>query len=339
MKIGVLTGGGDCPGINPAIRGVVFKATAFGDEVIGFEEGWKGLIEGKARNLSIDDVDDIIGIGGTILYTSRTNPFKIEGGDKRIIENFAKFKLDALVVIGGDDTLGVALKIHQSLKLPVVGVPKTMDNDLSGTDFTFGFDTSVEVAVDALLRLRDTAKSHKRIIVLEVMGREAGWVALYTGIAGGADWTLIPEEKPDFEKMFAHLKKVYDKKGYALVVVSEGIETGEPEQAEIDQFGHALLQKKGVCPYVADLIEKNTGISVRSAVIGHIQRGGPPTVFDRMLASRTGVKAVEMIHNGEFGKMAALSGNNIIAVPLEEVAGHLKIVSKQWIDLLEVFKR
>ncbi|MGB9694388.1 MAG: 6-phosphofructokinase [Caldisericaceae bacterium] len=339
MKIGVLTGGGDCPGLNPAIRGIVFKASSLGDEVIGFEEGWKGIIEGKSRELSIDDVDDIIDEGGTILFTSRTNPFKIEGGDAKIVETFTKFGLDALVAIGGDDTLGVALKVHKLLKLPVVGVPKTMDNDLSGTDSTFGFNTSVEVSVDALSRLRDTAKSHKRIIVLEVMGREAGWVALYTGIAGGADWILIPEEKPDFEKMYSHLRNAYEKKGYALVVVSEGIDIGDGESTEIDQFGHALLQRKGVCQFVADLIEKNTGVSVRSAVIGHIQRGGPPTVFDRILATRTGVKAVEMIHNGEFGKMAALSGENIISIPLEDACGHLKTVSNEWIELAEVLRR
>jgi 6-phosphofructokinase 1 len=339
MKIGVLTGGGDCPGLNPAIRAIVYKAASLGDVVIGFEEGWKGFIESKSRSLSVDDVEGIMGEGGTILFTSRTNPFKIEGGESKIVESFSKFELDGLIAIGGDDTLGVALKIHKLLKLPVVGVPKTMDNDLSGTDFTFGFDTSVEVAVDALSRLRDTAKSHKRIIIFEVMGREAGWVALYTGIAGGADWILIPEEKPDYEKMFSYLKDVYKKKGYALVVVSEGIETVQSDDAEIDQFGHAFLQKKGVCQHVADLIEKNTGISVRSAAIGHIQRGGSPTVFDRMLATRAGVKAVEMIHSGEFGKMAALSGNQIISVPLQDACGHLKVVSKEWIELSEVFRR
>ncbi len=337
MRIGILTGGGDCPGINPAIKGVVYKALSYGDEIVGIEEGWKGLIEGKSRNLSLGDVEDIINVGGTILFTSRTNPFKIEGGVERVIGNLKKLKIDALVAIGGDDTLGVAMRLSK-LNIPVVGVPKTMDNDLSGTDFTFGFDTSVEVAVDALERLRDTARSHKRIIVLEVMGREAGWVALYTGIAGGADWTLVPEEKPDFEKMFVYLKKTYNRKGYALVVVSEGIALGNSEEREIDQFGHALLQRKGVCQFVGELIEKNTGISVRSAVIGHIQRGGPPTVFDRILALRAGVKAVEMIHKGEFGRMAALAGNKIISVPLEDAVGRLKLVSSDWLELLEVLK-
>ena len=336
MRIGVLTGGGDCPGLNPAIRGIVYRSMDFGDEIIGFEEGWKGLIEGKTHKLSLTEVDEIVNQGGTILFTSRTNPFIIETGPGKIKENLEKFGVDALIAIGGDDTLGVALKLYQ-LGLKVVGIPKTMDNDLSGTDFTFGFYTSVEIAVDALNRLKDTAKSHRRIIVLEVMGREAGWVSLYTGIAGGADWVLVPEEKPDFEAMCAHLMKDFERKGYALVVASEGVDISLEEKGEVDQFGHTLLQKRGVCDFVADIISKKTGISTRSAVIGHIQRGGPPTVFDRMLAMRTGVKAVEMVHNNEFGKMAALVGSQIAEVPLEEATGKLKLVDKKWIDLLKVF--
>jgi len=336
MKIGVLTGGGDCPGLNPAIRGVVFRALDFNDEVIGIEQGWKGLLEKITRPLSLSEVDEIINFGGTILFTSRTNPFSIEGGAERAIENMKELGLDALVAIGGDDTLGVASRLYEK-GVKVVGVPKTMDNDLSGTDFTFGFDTSVNVAVDALNRLRDTARSHKRIIVLEVMGREAGWVALYTGIAGGADWVLIPEAKPDFDRMCKHLEKDFDRKGYALVVVSEGTELPVDAESEVDQFGHKLLQKRGVAEYIANLIKEKTGISTRSAVIGHMQRGGSPTVFDRMLGSRVGVKAVDMIHNGEFGKMAALKGNEIVSVPLKDATGKLKLVSKEWIDLLEVF--
>jgi len=338
MRIGVLTGGGDCPGLNPAIRGVVYRASDFGDEVIGFEEGWKGLIEDKKRPLSIKDVEEIINYGGTILFTSRTNPFKEENGPNKVIETLKKNNIDALIAIGGDDTLSVALKLHK-MGVKVVGVPKTMDNDLSQTDYTFGFFTSVEVAVDALNRLRDTAKSHRRIIVLEVMGREAGWVALYTGIAGAADWILIPEEKPDYEAMLKHLKKKFEEKGYALVVVSEGIEIPEERTTEVDEFGHALLQKRGVHEYVADLISKNLGISTRSAIIGHIQRGGPPVVFDRILASRVGVHAVDMIHNGEFGMMAAISGNNVISVPLEDAAGKQKLVTEDWIKFMKVFEK
>jgi phosphofructokinase-like protein len=336
MKIGVLTGGGDCPGLNPAIRGVVFRALDFGDKIIGIEQGWKGIMEKIARPLTLNKVDEIINYGGTILFTSRTNPFSIEDGPERAIKNIEEMGLDALVAIGGDDTLGVASKLYE-MGVKVVGVPKTMDNDLSGTDFTFGFDTSVNVAIDALNRLRDTAKSHKRIIVLEVMGREAGWVALYTGIAGGADWTLIPEEKPDFEAICKHLKKDFDRKGYALVVASEGTELPVDSKSEIDQFGHKLLQKRGVAEYIANIIKEKTGIPTRSAVIGHMQRGGSPTAFDRMLGSRVGVKAVDMIHKGDFGKMAALRGNEIVSVPLKDATGKLKFVSKEWIDLLKVF--
>lgn len=336
MKVGVLTGGGDCPGLNPAIRGIVFRAIDYGDEVIGFEEGWNGLLEGKTMKLSLNDVDQIIGQGGTILFTSRTNPFKVERGPERILENLHKFSIDALVAIGGDDTLGVALRLSK-LGVHVVGVPKTMDNDLSGSDFTFGFDTSVEVAVDALTRLRDTAKSHKRIIVLEVMGREAGWVALYTGIAGGADWILVPEDNIDLDAMCKHLKKDFERKEYALVVVSEGINLPVEEQGEVDQFGHTLLRKRGVGDLIADIIAEKTGISTRSAAIGHIQRGGPPSVFDRMLATRLGAKAIDMIHEEEFGKMSALKGNEIITIPLEEATGQIKYVSKEWIEFMRIF--
>ena len=250
--------------------------------------------------------------------------------------NFKKIGIDALVAIGGDDTLGVAAKLYK-LGVKVVGVPKTMDNDLNGTDYTFGFDTSVTVAVDALNRLRDTAHSHKRIIVLEVMGRKAGWVALFTGIAGGADWILLPEKKPDFDAMCEHLRKDFERKSYALVVVSEGIEVPLALESEVDQFGHKLLQKRGVGDFVARFIKEKTGIATRSAVIGHIQRGGSPTLFDRMLGTRVGVKAVDMVHNGEFGKMAAMVGNKIDAVSLEEATEKLKVVSKYWLDLLKVF--
>ncbi len=338
MRIGILTGGGDCPGLNPAIRGAVYRAFDYGDEVIGFEEGWKGLMEDIKRPLTLKDVEEIIGEGGTILFTSRTNPFKLENGSEKVVETLKKNNIDALIAIGGDDTLSVALELHK-MGIKVVGVPKTMDNDLSETDYTFGFFTSVEVAVDALNRLRDTAKSHKRIIVLEVMGREAGWVALYTGIAGGADWILIPEEKPDYDKMCEHLKKKYEEKGYALVVVSEGIETPSENKGEVDAFGHALLQKKGVHEYVADLISEKLGISTRSAIIGHIQRGGSPVVFDRILATRVGVKAVDMVHQGDFGKMAAITGNNVLAVPLEDAVGKTKLVNEEWVKFMEIFKK
>ncbi|MEW6097541.1 MAG: ATP-dependent 6-phosphofructokinase [bacterium] len=335
MKIGILTGGGDCPGLNAAMRGIVLKAADYGYEVIGIQEGWKGLIEGDSRPLTIADVDEIIGKGGTILGTSRTNPLKREDGVEIVKENFEKLGLDALVAIGGNDTLAVAAEIDKQ-GIKIVGIPKTMDNDLSCTDYTFGFDTSVTIAVDALERLQDTGRSHRRIMVLEVMGRDAGWVALFTGIAGGADWILIPEEPVDFEEMCQHLNQVYKRKHYALVVVSEGIKI-EKETIksldERDEFGHPIHRERGVGQIVANEIENRTKHPTRVAVIGHIQRGGTPTLFDRMLGTRVGVKAVELIANGEFGKMACLIGNEIKAVPLTDAVAELKTVTKDWWQL------
>lgn len=335
MKIGVLTGGGDCPGLNPAIRGVVLKAIDYKYEVIGIQEGWKGLINIDVKPLTIADVDEIIGKGGTILGTSRTNPLKKENGIQIVKENLKNLGIDALVAIGGNDTLSVAAELHKQ-GVKIVGVPKTMDNDLSCTDYTFGFDTSVTIAVDALSRLADTGKSHRRIMVLEVMGRDAGWVALFTGIAGGADWTLIPEESVNFEEMCEHLNQVYNRKRYGIVVVSEGvkidIKTVEALD-ETDEFGHPLHQKRGVGEIVANEIEKRTGHQTRVAVIGHIQRGGTPTLFDRMLGTRAGVKAIEMITNKEFGQMACLVGNEIKTASLSAASGELKTVSKDWWEL------
>ncbi|MEM3395776.1 MAG: ATP-dependent 6-phosphofructokinase [Thermoplasmata archaeon] len=340
MRIGVLTGGGDCPGLNPAIRGVVFKAAEYGDEVIGIKKGWLGMVEGLSAPLKLEDVDEIMGKGGTILGSTRTNPFKKEEDKKKMLDNIKKMRLEALVAIGGDDTLTAAMKLTKE-GFPVVGVPKTMDNDISETDYTFGFDTSVSIAVDALEKLRDTAKSHCRVMVLEVMGRHAGWVALFTGLAGGADYILIPEEKVDLEKMYQVLKTVYARKGYGLVVVSEGIEIPgmKGAEAKADGFGHELLKEKGVGSYIASQIEKNTGFETRYAVIGHIQRGGPPTVFDRMLALRLGVKAVEMLHEGKAGMMASLRGNQIVEVKLEDAVAKNKKVSEEWVKLTKVFYR
>ena len=241
--VGILTGGGDCPGLNPAIRGAVMRAADHGFTCLGLEQGWKGLVEGKARPLGLKDVEDIAKLGGTILKTSRTNPFKREGAVEKCLANIKSLGLDALIAMGGEDTLGVAAKLHEQHNVPVVGVPKTMDNDLSATDFTFGFDTSVSVAVDAAERLKDTGQSHSRIMVLEVMGRHAGWVALYTGIASGADWVLIPEKKPNIEKMCKHLNKVHARKGVALVVASEGAQLSQNgSKEELDEFGHMILK-------------------------------------------------------------------------------------------------
>lgn len=305
-------------------------------EFIGIAEGWKGLLEAKTLPLDAESVSEIVGKGGTILGTSRTNPYKKEGGAKLVSENFRKLGLQALVAMGGEDTLGVAAKLFEEHKLPVVGVPKTMDNDLSATDFTFGFDTSVTIAVEAAERLRDTGRSHKRIMILEVMGRHAGWVALYTGIASGADWICLPEEKVEVERMCDHLKKIHASRGTALVVCSEAIEIpGVEKEKTIDGFGHAILRERGVGQALADLIQKRTGIETRHAVIGHIQRGGPPTLFDRILGTRCGVAAADLVAKGEFGKMVALRGNEIVPVSLAEATAKLKTVSPPWISLMK----
>jgi phosphofructokinase-like protein len=338
MRIGILTGGGDCPGLNPAIRGAVFKALDYGDECVGIVLGWQGLLSCETEPLDLARVDEIIDRGGTILGTSRTNPFKDPALVQQTIANIAALGLDAVIAIGGDDTLGVATKFA-ALGVKVVGVPKTMDNDVSGTDSTFGFDTAVSVALDASRRLKDTALSHRRIIVLEVMGRHAGWVALYTGIGSGADYTLIPEVPVDWDAMVQQVMIAYKRKKYAFIVVSEGVEVTQATGESLDDFGHMLLQNRGVGPELARIVEEKTGVSTRSATIGHIQRGGSPTLFDRILGSRVGVKAVEMIHDGEFGKMAALRGTEVIAIPLTEAVGKLKTVPQEWVDLLKVFSK
>lgn len=332
MKIGILTGGGDCPGLNPAIRGAYLRAMDFNDEIIGILDGWRGLLDKETIPLSLKDVDEITSLGGTILGTSRVNPVKHrKDGLRMCYLNFNELSLNAIIAMGGEDTLGIANKLFSQFNLPIVGVPKTMDNDLSATDYTFGFDTSVTAAIEALDKLRDTGRSHRRIMVLEVMGRHAGWVALFTAIGGEADWVLIPEKEVELDKMCEHLIKVKKRKGYALVVVSEGIALKEPDKKEeLDEFGHMILQKRAVGKIIADEIEKRTKLETRIAVIGHIQRGGSPTLFDRILGLRVGVKAIDLIHEGKFGKMAALVGNKIVDVPLEEATGKLKLVDDEW---------
>lgn len=341
MRIGVLTGGGDCPGLNPAIRAVYMAAAQRGWEVFGIRDGWRGLIQAQGELLKLEDVEEIISRGGTILGSSRTNPMKRAEDLEKCKENFKALQLDALVAIGGDDTLSVAARLSDE-GLPCVAVPKTMDNDLSLTDYTFGFDSAVTVAVDALERLRDTARSHHRVMVLEVMGRHAGWVAWMTALAGGADWVLIPEVPADFEEMCAHLKSLWARgRTYGLVVVSEGIELPEAmeEEREVDAFGHVVLRERNVGQMVANEIHSRTGLETRHAVIGHIQRGGPPTIFDRVLGTRTGVKAVEMIEDGQFGHMAALQGNAMVAVDIHEACGVTKTVPLALYHLTKTFFR
>jgi len=339
-KIGILTGGGDCPGLNPAIRGCVYMAEKLGYECIGFLEGWKGIIENNTIELNSDIVKDLVSQGGTFLGSSRTNPYKRDGGVEAVKENFEKNELTALVAMGGEDTLGVANNLYNDLKLPVVGVPKTMDNDLSGTDYTFGFYSAASVAVEALERLKDTAKSHRRIIVLEVMGRHAGWVSLFTALGGSADYCCIPEKKVDVEKMIKVLKKNYDKRKYGLVVTSEAAElptTGDGEVQALDDFGHIQLSGRDVGEKLAKLIQDKSGIETRHAVIGHIQRGGAPTLFDRILGTRAGVAAANFVEAKTFGVLAGLRGNEIEAVPLAEAVGTLKVIDEKWFDVMDVF--
>jgi 6-phosphofructokinase 1 len=338
-KIGVLTGGGDCPGLNPAIRAVVMKAKEYDYEIIGIKDGWKGLLTLDTMPLNISDVQEIISFGGTIIGTSRKNPLKKEEDKKKVLENIKKLELSALIAIGGDDTLSVAAKLSDE-GIPIIGIPKTMDNDLLYTDYTFGFDTAVTVAVECLERLRDTAKSHRRVMVFEVMGRYAGWVALFTGIAGGADWILLPEVPFDIDEMCNHLKYLREKgRNYALVVASEGIQLPEIEERDkdVDEFGHVILKERGVGERVAKIIEEKTGWETRYAVVGHIQRGGSPTIFDRILATRLGVKAVELIKEKKFGKMVCLRGNEIEAVDLSLATSKTKFVPKEWIELAKTF--
>ena len=329
MKIGILTGGGDCPGLNPAIRGFVMKGLDYGFAIHGIREGWKGLVQGiiEEKPLDVARVEEIISQGGTMLRSSRTNPFKDPAQLQAVKDNLRRFEFDAIVALGGEDTLGVASKLYKE-GIKTVGIPKTMDNDLSETDYTFGFDSAVGVDVEAVDRLRDTARSHSRAIVLEVMGRHAGWVALYTGIAGGADYILLPEVPLDMDELCAQVKRAHARKGYAIVVASEGTELPQLDEleAKLDAFGHVILSDRNVGEWVAKEIEKRTGLETRSAVTGHIQRGGAPTAFDRVLASRLGIRAAQCVHEGDFGKMVAVHGTEIVAVDIDKAVGVLRTV-------------
>ncbi|MDA8357225.1 MAG: ATP-dependent 6-phosphofructokinase [Actinomycetota bacterium] len=337
MKIGVLTGGGDCPGLNAVIRAVVLTAHQLhGDEVVGFEDGWRGVIEGRARPLSPADVRGIQATGGTILGTSRTNPLADEHDVDRVLSTLSRLGMDGVVVIGGDDTLGVArgLAAHG---VGTVGVPKTIDNDLSGTEVTFGFDTAVQIATEAIDRLQTTAESHHRVIVCEVMGRHAGWIATYAGIAGGAAEILVPEIPFDLGEVCGHLVERHERGQYSSVVVAaEGALPAPGPEAEAalqvasirgtDAFGH--VQLGGIGAWLATQIEERTGYESRVTALGHIQRGGTPTAYDRVLASRFGVAAVDAMHAGKTGMMVALQAGEIVQVPLEEAVGHSKTVDR-----------
>jgi len=333
MKIGVLTGGGDCPGLNAVIRAVFRKSDALSSRVIGLRNGWKGLLDPSPIDLDDKMVSGILHIGGTIIGTSRTNPFKDPGGPEKVLKNMRILGLDALIAVGGEDTLGAAVKLYE-MGLPVVGVPKTIDNDLSGTDFTFGFDTAVSTATDAIDRLHTTAEAHNRVMVVEVMGRHAGWIATYSGIAGGADVILVPEIPIVLDEVCDLILRRHSRgKSFSIVVVAEGaqfaVKPGSDgklvlQEEKKDEFGHVRLG--GISQVLSKAIEERTKFETRFAVLGHIQRGGSPTAYDRVLATRFGIFATEMVHRGEFGKMAALQGDRIVAVPLAEATSKLKTV-------------
>lgn len=339
-KIGILTGGGDCPGLNPVIRAVVRKGLIEGYEIIGIKNGWKGLIENDTMPLNIETVSGLLPKGGTILGTSRTNPYQKEDDLKKLKDNFKRLGLYALVAVGGEDTLGVAAKLIKDGIPNIVGVPKTIDNDLSATDYTFGFDTAVNTAMECIDRLHTTAESHHRIIVVEVMGRYAGWIAIETGIAGGADVILIPEVPIDIEEVCNVIKKRHERgKTFSIIVVAEGAQfkegTAVTQEKKLDAFGHVRLG--GIAEALAQEIERRTSYETRVSVLGHIQRGGSPTAFDRVLGTRFGVQAVELVKNKKFGRMAALSGLKIIDVSIEDAVKELKTVDMELYDIAKVF--
>lgn len=338
-RIGILTGGGDCPGLNAVIRAVVYKAEDYGWKVLGVKYGWKGMLNADAIPLSKEEVKDILPLGGTIIKTSRTNPYKVEGGEAAVLQNAKKMGIDCLVAVGGEDTLGVANKLTKA-GLRCVGVPKTIDNDLGATDYTFGYQTAVQIATDALDRLHTTAKSHDRVLVCEIMGRHAGWMTVDAGMAGNAHWIYIPETKGSVEDCCRMLKERYargDK--YGIIAVAEGAEFSDLDIKAVSQttdaFGHVKLG--GLAETLAKEIEKRTGFETRHVVLGHTQRGGSPIAYDRILATRLGYKAIEMIKKEQFAMMSSLRGEKIEAVPIEEAVKTLKTVPPQYFEVAETF--
>ncbi len=341
VRIGVLTGGGDCPGLNAAIRAIVRKGIdVYGHAIVGFRDGWKGPLENDYEELTIESTRGILPRGGTILGTSRTNPFKREDGPAQVKENMAALHLDGLIVIGGEDTLGAAARLHGEHDVPVVGVPKTIDNDLAATDLTFGFDTALQVATEAIDRLHTTAESHHRVMVVEVMGRHAGWIALQSGLAGGADVILIPERPFDIDEVCNLLRRRHARgRAFSIVVAAEGAVpregTMEIATGEKDEFGHVRLG--GIGQRLEREIEQRTGFETRATVFGHVQRGGTPTAFDRVLATRVGVAAIDAAHEGRWGMMPALRGTRIELVPLSEAVEELRTVSPEEYEVAEPF--
>ncbi|MDP7274554.1 MAG: ATP-dependent 6-phosphofructokinase [Planctomycetaceae bacterium] len=336
MKIGTLTGGGDCPGLNAVIRAVVRTNANRGGTTLGFLEGWRGVISGQHIELTVEATDDIISRGGTILGSSRTNPFKDDESVDRVLATIASVNLDALIAIGGDDTLGVAHQLNARHGVPTIGVPKTIDNDLSSTDVTFGFDTSINVVMEAVDRLRTTAESHRRVMVIETMGRHAGWITCFAGVSTAADYILVPEEAPDIDRMCNLLKERREAgKMYGIVIVSEGVTLPEANgfitrDTEIDEFGHVKLG--GIGDIIAELIETRTGIETRVVTLGHLQRGGAPSAYDRVLGTRLGVHAARLAHDGQFGQMVSLRGTRITSVMLADAVGELRVLEAEFMD-------
>jgi ATP-dependent phosphofructokinase / diphosphate-dependent phosphofructokinase len=339
MRLGVLTGGGDCPGLNAVIRAVVRKGVAeYGHEFVGYRDGWRGPLEGISRPLGIPEVRGILPRGGTILGSSRTNPIREEGGVERIVANLESAGVEGLIAIGGEDTLGVASRLHEQ-GVNVVGVPKTIDNDLGATDYTFGFDTAVNIAMGSIDRLHTTAESHKRTLIVEVMGRHAGWIAFHAGLSGGANVILIPEQPFDLDRVCDYIQRRFESEYAPIVVVSEGAEPKGgipvPENAPTDAFGHARLG--GIGQWLEAEIEQRTGHEARATVLGHVQRGGTPSAFDRVLATRFGLHAIDAAHAGAWGKMTALRATDIVLVDLAEATAELKLVPESLYREAEVF--
>jgi 6-phosphofructokinase 1 len=341
MKVGMLTGGGDCPGLNAVLRAAVRKAEVhYGDELVGFRDGWRGVVENLTTELNVERMRGLLPRGGTVIGSSRTNPYKIDGGVDRVKATLADLGVNALIVIGGEDTLGVASKLHAE-GVAVVGVPKTIDNDLSATELTFGFDTAVQVCVDAIDRLHTTAESHDRVMVVEVMGRHAGHIALWAGIAGGATMVLIPEEPFDVEEVCAAITHRHETRGRfaSIVVVAEGAMPNQggfsTATGDVDAFGHVRLG--GVGDALAREIESRTGYESRAVVLGHIQRGGTPTAFDRVLSTRFGIAAIDAVHDSAFGQMVALRCGSVVRVPLGDATDELKLVDPELYEVAKVF--
>ncbi len=338
MRVGILTGGGDCPGLNAVIRAAVRKGIFhYKDEFVGFLEGWRGVVENQTRPLNAESVSGILHLGGTILRTSRTNPRKMEGGIDKCLASIKANNLDALITIGGDDTQGVANALIEK-EVKIVGVPKTIDNDLSGTDACFGFDTAVSIATEAIDRLHSTAEAHNRVIVCEVMGRDAGWIAITSGIAGGADAIGVPEKPMDIDHIAKILKHRHDNgKKFSIVVVAEGAKLPSGEKAtqgsKLDAFGHERLS--GIGQAVAELIEQKTGFETRSVNLGHTQRGGTPTAYDRMLATRYGTAAIDLVHQSNFGRLVVLRGTEITSIPLKDAIAKTRTISDDLIALAD----